>query len=110
MPREVLDYRPPDEAVMMQFKNGEKKARLHTNVELSKEELQKLDVMREFAATQGKPTTAALATAATRYLSRAKMDPKKAVREMASTLEWQKEFFSSWTGQQQSCSGGSLAR
>mmetsp|Transcript_39447 Transcript_39447/g.113361 ORF Transcript_39447/g.113361 Transcript_39447/m.113361 type:complete len:540 (+) Transcript_39447:101-1720(+) len=93
LPQEVLAYKPPPEAIIARFQCGEIERRVHRHVELSQDELRKLAVMRSLAEAQDKVFTPAVARDASRYLGRAKGDPKRAIRDMFATSEWRREYF-----------------
>lgn len=90
---EAFNYVPPQESVISVFKNGDQERKIHNNIELSSSELERLQGMREEAKSQGLEFYPSVTSMATRFLSRARMDPRKAVRLMRETHEWRKDYF-----------------
>eukprot|EP00443_Scrippsiella_acuminata_P048633 CAMPEP_0115189032 /NCGR_PEP_ID=MMETSP0270-20121206/11312_1 /TAXON_ID=71861 /ORGANISM="Scrippsiella trochoidea, Strain CCMP3099" /LENGTH=595 /DNA_ID=CAMNT_0002602223 /DNA_START=99 /DNA_END=1887 /DNA_ORIENTATION=- len=92
-PEELLTYEPCPEAVRATFKNGDTERTVHCHVEFTAEERQKLEVMRAGAKEDSKEFLPSVATAASRFLARARGDPKRALREMCATQEWRLNYF-----------------
>lgn len=94
LPAEVLTFSAPDTIVISKFSNGDSERKIHCNIKLSEHELERLKLMQAEAKTHDEmyfyPSVTAMAT---RFLSRARMDPKKAVKLMKETQEWREEFF-----------------
>jgi len=93
MPGEAFKFQPPPDAVVTKFKNGDSERKIHLNIELSESELDRLNQMRQEAKAVGAEFCPSVTTMATRFLSRARMDPKKAVKLMKATQEWRQEYF-----------------
>jgi len=94
LPQEALSLVPDDEQIVRSFSKGDTVRLLHCNVELSSQELEKLQVMQEEAEAQGKAFLPSLTSSALRYLAHAKGDPKLAVKLMQNTQDWKQDFFS----------------
>mmetsp|Transcript_92324 Transcript_92324/g.169378 ORF Transcript_92324/g.169378 Transcript_92324/m.169378 type:complete len:468 (-) Transcript_92324:198-1601(-) len=93
MPQEILTWDPPPETVITPFKNGDKERKIHLNLELTEEELKQLADLQELAKKEGNAFYPSLTCMATRFLSRARGDPKKALKLMCNTQEWRANFF-----------------
>jgi len=93
MPGEAFAFQPPPDAVVTHFKNGDSERKIHLNIELTGPELDRLNQMRQEAKTVGGEFYPSVASMATRFLSRARMDPKKAVKLMKATQEWRRDYF-----------------
>lgn len=93
LPAEVLTYEPPEDVVTTRFNNGDKERKIHCNTRLSPEELENLDAMRDEAQAQGADFYPSVTSMATRFLSRARGDPKKAVKLMQETQDWRQAYF-----------------
>lgn len=93
LPVEVLTYVPPEEVVITQFANGDSERKIHCNIRLSPNELERLQAMRAEAKVQGASFFPSVTAMATRFLSRARMDPKKAVKLMRETQDWRASYF-----------------
>mmetsp|Transcript_48009 Transcript_48009/g.112079 ORF Transcript_48009/g.112079 Transcript_48009/m.112079 type:complete len:478 (+) Transcript_48009:94-1527(+) len=92
MPQEVLSYAPQGQVVVHTFKNGDKERKIHCYSELEQKELQGLRTLRKLAAdSQFFPSITSMAT---RYISRARGDEKKAFKLMEETQKWRREYFS----------------
>jgi len=94
LPVEVLTFSPPDEIVISKFPNGDQERKIHCNIRLSDNELDRLKVMQAEARTQEVSFYPSVTAMATRFLSRARMDPKKAIKLMRETQDWREDFFS----------------
>mmetsp|Transcript_110015 Transcript_110015/g.350392 ORF Transcript_110015/g.350392 Transcript_110015/m.350392 type:complete len:604 (+) Transcript_110015:90-1901(+) len=93
LPIDCLDYEPSSEAVVTNFKNGDQERKIHNNIELSASEIERLQGMREESKATGQEFYPSVTAMATRFLSRARMDPRKAVKLMQETHDWRKDFF-----------------
>lgn len=93
LPEDVLHFEPGPAAVMTRFSNGEIERKLHCNIELEDADLSKLDALRLLAKESNTLLLPSLACAATRYLSRCKMDPRKALKDLQATQEWRLSYF-----------------
>mmetsp|Transcript_24949 Transcript_24949/g.57942 ORF Transcript_24949/g.57942 Transcript_24949/m.57942 type:complete len:494 (-) Transcript_24949:155-1636(-) len=91
LPQEVLSYTPEGLVVVHTFKNGDKERKIHCNRELEQKELQGLRVLRKLAANSA--FFPSLTTMATRYISRARGDEKKAFKLLEETQKWRATFF-----------------
>lgn len=90
---ECLSWDPPRDTVITPFKNGDSERKIHCNIELEDKELEDLKALQKEAKAQGKAFVPSITVMATRYLSRARADPKKALKLMQATQEWRETFF-----------------
>lgn len=93
LPLEALTYDPPPGEVICEFKNGDKERKLHTNIELNKNECAEIGKMQAQAREQKLEFYPSVSAMASRYLSRARNDPKKALQLMQNTQAWRTEYF-----------------
>jgi len=93
MPAEALEFEPPPEAVVTRFANGDQERKIHLNTRLSEHEQEMLARMREEANAAGEEFYPSVTAMATRFLSRARGDAKKAVKLMKLTQKWRSEYF-----------------
>lgn len=93
LPAEALVFDPSDECVISRFKNGDQERKIHCNIRLSDVEIDRLQGMRGEARAQGVDFFPSVTSMATRFLSRARMDAKKAVHLMRETQDWRASFF-----------------
>lgn len=93
LPIDCLSYEPSSESVVTNFKNGDQERKIHNNIQLSASEIERLQGMREESKATGQEFYPSVTSMATRFLSRARMDPRKAVKLMKETHDWRKEFF-----------------
>lgn len=94
VPQEALSFEPLGEAIISHFRNGDWERKIHCNIELLPEELEGLRLLQEETQTQGIRLLPSLCVAATRYLSHARGDYRKALKLMEATQEWRLSFFS----------------
>jgi len=92
-PQELLSFVPSPGATVAFFRNGDKERKIHCNVELSPDELQKLDALSALASTRQIQFSPFVRTAATRYIARNRGDVKKALQDMTATQEWRLAYF-----------------
>lgn len=93
LPQEALSYEPPPDKLIATFKNGDKERKIYSNTELANEELELLKELQEAAAQSEVAFYPSLIILATRYLSRTRGDPKKALKLMEETQKWREEYF-----------------
>lgn len=93
LPPEALIHEPSPEATVTKFKNGDSERKIHNNTQLSASEIERLQGMRNEAKTMGVDFYPSVTSMATRFLSRARMDSRKAVKLMKDTQDWRKEYF-----------------
>eukprot|EP00928_Gymnodinium_smaydae_P070177 TRINITY_DN54088_c0_g1_i1.p1 TRINITY_DN54088_c0_g1~~TRINITY_DN54088_c0_g1_i1.p1 ORF type:complete len:509 (-),score=107.86 TRINITY_DN54088_c0_g1_i1:258-1784(-) len=91
--QEALSYVPPPDLVVYKFKNGDGERKIHCNTELSAEELEQLKKLQQEAINKNLTFYPSISVAATRYLSRARGDVKKALSLMCDTQAWRSSFF-----------------
>jgi len=94
LPQQCLQYEPPPQLIVYEFKNGDKERKLHCNTELSEQELKELEVLQKDAIRSNCEFFPSISVGATRYLSRARGDAKKALTMMKETQEWRSKYFS----------------
>mmetsp|Transcript_39253 Transcript_39253/g.108150 ORF Transcript_39253/g.108150 Transcript_39253/m.108150 type:complete len:494 (-) Transcript_39253:242-1723(-) len=95
LPQQALTYEPPEDLVVYKFKNGDKERKIHCHTELTEVELKQLSDMQREAIRQNLAFFPSVSVMATRYLSRARGDVKKALQLMTSTQEWRTKYFGS---------------
>jgi len=95
LPEEALVFKPAPADVVCVFKNGDKERKIHCNIELDEAEKEALRVLQKEACDQKVAFFPSIAVMATRYLSRARGDPKKALALMQATQAWRMDYFSS---------------
>jgi hypothetical protein len=93
MPQEAFTFKPDDAALMSRFKNNDKERKIHTNIELAKEELDNLKAVQAEASKQGKVYYVSITVMATRYISYARGNVEKAIKLMDETQGWRTEYF-----------------
>lgn len=94
LPTEALTFQPSKDAVVTAFKNGDSERKIHLNIELSESELDRLSQLRQEAKMDAEAAFYPSVTCmATRFLSRARGDPKKAIKLMKATQAWRQEYF-----------------
>jgi len=93
MPAAALTFEPPPEAIITKFKNGDQERKIYTNTEISPLESERLNALRAEAKAQGAEFYPSVTCMATRFLSRARMDPKKALKLMKDTQDWRSTYF-----------------
>jgi len=93
MPVEAFTFTPPPGAVVCKFKNGDKERKIYCNVEVTETERDQLRQLQEEVRNRGMTFMPSIAVMASRFLSRARGDPHKAVKLMTATNEWRQEFF-----------------
>lgn len=91
--QECLSWDPPKDTIITPFKNGDSERKIHCNIELGDKEIEDLKALQKEAKAQGKAFFPSITVMATRFLSRARSDPKKAVKLMQATQEWRETFF-----------------
>jgi len=95
LPSEALTYEPPEDVIVTKFQNGDSERKIHCNTELTDLEIEKLQEMRSEAKAKDCSFMPSVASMATRFLSRARNDPRKAVKLMQTTQEWRESYFKS---------------
>eukprot|EP00443_Scrippsiella_acuminata_P015794 CAMPEP_0115189120 /NCGR_PEP_ID=MMETSP0270-20121206/11357_1 /TAXON_ID=71861 /ORGANISM="Scrippsiella trochoidea, Strain CCMP3099" /LENGTH=454 /DNA_ID=CAMNT_0002602313 /DNA_START=64 /DNA_END=1428 /DNA_ORIENTATION=- len=93
LPVEAFSFKPQGDAIITQFKNGDRERKIHCNIELEEQELDQLSKLQEAVRQQGLQFLPSIAAMATRYLSRARGDPTKAIKLMQATQEWRLSYF-----------------
>jgi len=93
LPAEALTHVPDSQDIIATFRNGDRERKIHNNVPLSKTEIDQLAAMRREAKARGLSFYPTVTSMATRFLSRARMDPLKAVKFMKETQDWREQFF-----------------
>eukprot|EP00928_Gymnodinium_smaydae_P057844 TRINITY_DN4106_c0_g5_i1.p1 TRINITY_DN4106_c0_g5~~TRINITY_DN4106_c0_g5_i1.p1 ORF type:complete len:499 (+),score=83.05 TRINITY_DN4106_c0_g5_i1:100-1497(+) len=93
LPQEAISYAPPAAEVFSNFKNGDRERKIHNNIELEPEELAHVRALEEVAREQQASFSPTVAAWATRFISRARGDPRKALKLMQATQEWRDDFF-----------------
>mmetsp|Transcript_66648 Transcript_66648/g.174734 ORF Transcript_66648/g.174734 Transcript_66648/m.174734 type:complete len:558 (+) Transcript_66648:126-1799(+) len=93
LPQEALSYEPHPDAVITSWANGDSERKIHCNLPLQERELERLAMLRGEARAEGVEFSPTVIAMATRFLSRSRMDPKKALKLMKATQEWRNAFF-----------------
>jgi len=93
LPAEVFTFIPPREAVLSEFKNGDKERKIYTNTELEEDEVKLLKSLQEEASKRNVEFMPSISAMAGRFLSRARGDPSKALKLMQATQEWREDYF-----------------
>jgi len=93
LPVEALTFEPTAEMVVTTFRNGDRERKIHCNIELERDEQEQLYALQREAAAQGAKFFPSISAMATRYLSHARSDHKKALRLMQATQEWRRKYF-----------------
>jgi len=93
LPQEALVFTPDPAEVVCSFKNGDKERKIHCNIELLDAEKEQLKELQKETRRQGKTFTPSIAVMATRFLSRARGESKKAVVLMEKTQAWRQQYF-----------------
>lgn len=93
LPQEALIFVPTPEDAVCIFKNGDKERKIHNNIELDEDEKKALEMLQQEAKRQGQKFLPSITAMATRFLSRARGDPVKAVALMLATQAWRLEYF-----------------
>eukprot|EP00929_Paragymnodinium_shiwhaense_P111712 TRINITY_DN80001_c0_g1_i1.p1 TRINITY_DN80001_c0_g1~~TRINITY_DN80001_c0_g1_i1.p1 ORF type:complete len:529 (-),score=121.33 TRINITY_DN80001_c0_g1_i1:164-1750(-) len=93
LPAEALCYDPPKDLLVYCFKNGDKERKIHCNTPLEKEELDQLQRMQQQARKDNFEFYPSVCVMATRFLSRARGDVKKALQLMVDTQQWRSSYF-----------------
>lgn len=93
MPQEALTFFPDANAQVSRFRNGDKERKIHCNIELEPTEIEELQLLQREAEEAKAAFMPALSVAATRYLSHARGDHKKALKMMEATQEWRQSYF-----------------
>lgn len=90
---EALVYEPPPSKLIGTFKNGDKERKIHCNTKLTDQEVALLAELQRLAREEDKAFYPSLIVLATRYLSRARGDPRKALKLMEETQRWREQYF-----------------
>jgi hypothetical protein len=93
LPQEALVFQPQSEDTVCLFKNGDKERKIHNNIKLDEKEQADLLALQQEAKEQNCAFLPSITAMATRFLSRARGDPKKAVTLMQATQDWRLEYF-----------------
>lgn len=93
LPQEVLSYVPPPDAIITHFKNGDRERKLHNNIELEPHEIEQVRALQEESKAHNAAFSPSVISLATRFMSRARGDPKRGMKLMQATQEWRDEFF-----------------
>lgn len=93
MPQECLNFNPPASSLVVTFKNGETERKIYMNTQLTADELQKINTIREMSEKDKIVFTRTVASMAGRFLNQAKGDCTKAYAAMQATDKWRKTFF-----------------
>lgn len=93
LPAQALAYRPPPDVVVARYRNGDSERKIHLNTELTPLELERLAQLQKEAQADGSAFFPSVSAMATRFLSRAHMDPHRALKLMKVTQEWRASYF-----------------
>jgi len=100
---EALGYEPSPSNLIGTFKNGDKERKIHCNTKLTDQEVSLLAELQRIANEEGKEFYPSLIVLATRYLSRARGDPRKALKLMEETQQWREQYFKDGPIQEDAC-------
>uniref|UniRef100_A0A7S1WR55 CRAL-TRIO domain-containing protein n=1 Tax=Alexandrium catenella TaxID=2925 RepID=A0A7S1WR55_ALECA len=93
LPAEALTFEPSAEMVTAKFRNGDSERRVHCNSELTPFEQEKLGSLQREAEVQHRSFYPSVAAMATRFLSRARNDHRRALDLMQATQAWREDYF-----------------
>jgi len=93
LPAEAFAFRPTPDALVVNYKKGDRERMIHCNVELNKQEQEKLRELQQLARAKGAAFFPSVATMATRFLNRARMDLGRALDLMQATQAWRADYF-----------------
>jgi hypothetical protein len=93
LPQQALSYVPHPDAVVTAWANGDSERKIHCALPLTEPELERLAMLRGEARAEGVEFSPTVIAMATRFLSRARMDPKKALKLMKATQDWRNDYF-----------------
>lgn len=93
LPSEALSFEPTPQLIISQFENGDKERNIHCNTELHTVEQTELGVLQKTTRDAGLSFYPSVTAMATRFLSHARMDVKKAMKNMQATQDWRHSYF-----------------
>lgn len=93
LPQEALTFQPDDLALISKFTGGDQERKIHCNIELRPEEFERLKALQDEAKRQDRTYYNSITVMATRYISYARGNEKKAVAMMDETQQWRTEYF-----------------
>jgi hypothetical protein len=91
LPQEVFSFVPTE--LVVNFENGDRERKIHTNTEYTDEELQRVIKFLELFAAQGTPVSPYVLSCTTRFISRAREDVEEGLNLATNTQKWRSEFF-----------------
>lgn len=96
LPQEALSWTARPANAFARFPNGERERRVHCNIDLESDELERLGALQDDVRKQDLALLPSVAVAATRYLNSAPAASISAVLEdMLATQEWRLTYFAS---------------
>jgi hypothetical protein len=93
LPAEAFSFQPKPEQVVCVYRSGDRERRIHSNIELTTVEQEHLTALQTEAWKEGAKFYPSVSCNATRFISRARGDPKKALKLMQATQEWRQTYF-----------------
>jgi len=94
LPAEAFSFRPPSGEVVTKFSNGDSERKIHCNIALTADEKKLLQQLRDACRAKGLKLLPSITVMASRFLSRSRGDPNKAIELMLATQEWRLSYFS----------------
>jgi len=93
LPQEALTFQPEAPAMIANFAGGDQERKIHCNLEHRPDEMARLKSLQDEAAKSGRAYYPSITVMATRYISYARGDAKKAIAMMDATQKWRTEYF-----------------
>lgn len=94
LPQEALSFEPDESVVISHFANGDEERKIHCNIELRKDEQDKLNELRELATKKEVVVSPAITVQATRYISATRAEGiEVALESMKLTHQWRQAYF-----------------
>lgn len=93
LPQEALNFEPDDLALISKFAGGDQERKIHCNMELRPDELERFNALQAEAKRLGRTYFASITVMATRYISYARGKTDKAIAMMDETQAWRTDYF-----------------
>jgi hypothetical protein len=93
LPQEVFTFTPGDAELISKFSGADQERKIHCNLELRPDELERLKLLRDEANEKGRTYYTSITVMATRYMSYARGNADKAIAMMDETQKWRSEYF-----------------
>lgn len=95
LPQEAFNFQPDDLALISKFAGGDQERKIHCNIELRPDEVDRLKLLQDEARKRSRSYYVSITVMATRYISYARGNPDKAIAMMDETQKWRTEYFGS---------------